>query len=193
MALKDSFINLNKALRTTLQNVPAVVDTLIRGFYEIGDAADELTTCSTDEHVVGKWIDGSDVYEKLVVVPTLANTGLTSVDVSSLNIAKMLYMNGVAKSTGYTIPLPCAYSDGSSFTGVGVYYNYSAKDIRIDTFSDRSSYTDNYLIIRYIKAPVNRASKENDTKNAIDDEPVVKTVEDPDVKTVEEPAEELKK
>ena len=37
MALKDSFINLNKALRTTLENVPAVVDTLERGFSKIGE------------------------------------------------------------------------------------------------------------------------------------------------------------
>lgn len=37
MALKESILNLNTALRTTLQNVPAVVDTLVRGFDEIGE------------------------------------------------------------------------------------------------------------------------------------------------------------
>lgn len=49
MALKDNILNLNTALRTTLQNVPAVVDTLIRGLDKVADAAEEQTTYSTDE------------------------------------------------------------------------------------------------------------------------------------------------
>ena len=176
MALKDSFINLNKALRTTLQNVPAVVDTLIRGFDEIGDAADEQSTYSTDERVVGKWIDGSDLYEKIISAGALLNNSEKTVDTGVTGIKEMVEISGVSinGTNNSTVPLPYVYPSGD----ISIYYNGTS--IIIKTTTDRTSYTTTYVKIRYTKTAANRAP-EDDTRNG------------DDVKTVEEPAEELKK
>ena len=177
MALKDSFINLNKALRTTLQNVPAVVDTLIRGFDEIGDAADAQTTYSTDERVVGKWIDGSDVYEKVINFGKLPNATTKSV-AHGITYKEVVFFSGVATSASDVRAMP-SVSTSTYFITITM----NTTHINILVAEDFSTY-DGYITIRYTKPSTSR-SPENDIKNVIDDEP--------DVKTVEEPAEELKK
>lgn len=182
MALKDSFINLNKALRTTLQNVPAVVDTLIRGFDEIGDAAEEQSTYSATEHVVGKWIDGSTIYEKTIDLGALPNVAPKTVNHGITNLDKVISIIAVGNSDSPRIPLPYVFDDDKH---VNIYV--STDVIIINTNRDLSSYTGT-CTLRYTKSATNRAP-ENDTRNGGDDVPA----EDPDVKTATEPAEELKK
>ena len=181
MALKDSFINLNKALRTTLQNVPAVVDTLIRGFDEIGDAAEEESTYSTDERVVGKWIDGSDIYEKVIDFGALPNNTTKSVNITSLEIDKVISITGAAASRGLKLALPFVYPETQQINIATAYI--SGNNLNITDNTDLSGYN-GIVIIRYTKTSASRSPK-NDTKNGDEDEP--------GVKTVEEPAEELKK
>ena len=165
MALKDSFINLNKALRTTLQNVPAVVDTLIRGFDEIGDAAEAEGTYSTDERIVGKWIDGSDIYEKTYYKAnkwTISANDVTTIsDIDISDVSMMLDMK-------------C--SDGYAFWGY--LANSRADNGKIRIINVRSSATTiQQITLRYTKVAANRAP-ENDSKNAID--PDVMTAPDPE-------------
>ena len=181
MALKDSFTNLNKALRTTLQNVPAVVDTLIRGFDEIGDAVEVQTNYITDEHVVGKWIDGSTVYEKTLSCGALPAAGAqNSVEHGITNLGKILNIEGIAISNNWALQIGSIIPGGDNPIAA-VYAN--ATYVRIVTSVTRAEYTESYVTLRYTKSTANRAP-ENDTKNG-DDEP--------DVKTVEEPTDELKK
>lgn len=177
MALKDSFINLNKALRTTLQNVPAVVDTLIRGFDEIGDAADELSTYSATEKAVGTWTDGKTIYEITVDIGELPNNTMKTVNHGVSNINDIILITGSAKSGNNVIPLPFVGDN----KGVSVFV--STASIFISTGTDLTSYSGS-VTFRYTKTAASRAP-ENDTKNDGDDEPVVKTVD--------EPAEDLKK
>ena len=186
MALKDSFINLNKALRTTLQNVPAVVDTLIRGFDEIGDAAEAEGTYSTTERVVGKWIDGSDVYEKIVNVDTIALVeGRMDILHGISNLGNVITIDTVMKDATTYRPIPYIYGNGTSL--VTVYITATTLTIYANTSISGNSAI---ITVRYTKSAANRAP-EDDTKNDGDDEPV----KDPDVKTVDdvEPVEELKK
>ena len=178
MALKDSFINLNKALRTTLQNVPAVVDTLIRGFDEIGDAAEAEGTYSTTERVVGKWTDGSTIYEKTINLGALPNVAPKTVNHGITNLDKVISIIAVGNSASPKIPLPYVFDDGKY---ANIYV--SSDTILINTNRNLSSYTGT-CTLRYTKSAANRAP-ENDTRNGGDEEP--------DVKTVEDPAEELKK
>ena len=183
MALKDSFINLNKALRTTLQNVPAVVDTLIRGFDEIGDAVEEENTYSTDERVVGKWIDGSDIYEKTVNTGAMPNATIKDVAHGITNLGKVIEIKGIMMNSSGTIAAPIpAVNPGETDLICFVYIDGAS--IKMKANSNFSVYSESYVTIRYIKATASR-SPENDTKNGGEDEP--------DIKTVEEPAEELKK
>ena len=169
MALKDSFINLNKALRTTLQNVPAVVDTLIRGFDEIGDAVEEENTYSTDEKAVGTWIDGKTIYEVTVNIGELPNNTIKSINHGIANINDIVYITGVAKSGNNFIPLPFVGDN----RGVSLFI--SKVQIFVTTGTDLTTYSGS-VTFRYTKTAANRAPED-----------------EPDVKTVEEPAEELKK
>lgn len=182
MALKESILNLNTALRTTLQNVPAVVDTLIRGLDKVADAADEQTNYSTDEHVVGKWIDGSTVYEKTLNCGALPAAGVqNSVEHGITNLGKILSIEGIAISNNWNLQIGSIIPGGDNPT-VAVYAN--SQYVRIVTSVTRAEYTESYVTIRYTKSTENR-SPENDTKNVIDEEPVAKTVD--------EPVEDLKK
>lgn len=178
MALKDSFINLNKALRTTLQNVPAVVDTLIRGFDEIGDAAEEQTTYSTTEHIVGKWIDGSDIYETTVQFGALPNTATKAYNHGITNIGTVISINAIGNTNEPRIPIPFVFNDE---TYINIYVNSTSFIVTTDR--DASSYI-GVATIRYTKSAANRTLK-NDTKNVVD-------VED-DITLNPAPAEDLKK
>ena len=170
MALKESILNLNTALRTTLQNVPAVVDTLVRGFDEIGDAAEAETTYGTDEHVVGTWIDGRKIYELTSKVNMTAVSGQwsnTNISNASSEIDIILSaeaFNNAGINWGFVVVSP---NKGSYVTVL----NIRSSDIQVE-----------YLTIRYVKVAASRAP-EDDTRNGGDD----------DVKSVDVPVEELKK
>lgn len=80
MAIKDSIVNLKKGLRTTLTNVPALIDTLIRGLDGVEEATENQTTYSTDEREIGTWIDGSTLYERVINVGALPNNTLKTIE-----------------------------------------------------------------------------------------------------------------
>lgn len=179
--IKDSIVNIKKSLRTTLQNVPAVVDTLIRGLDEVEDAAEVQNTYSTDERVVGKWIDGSDVYEKIVDCGAIPNDTVKSVPHGITGIGKFISCTVVSNSTTEAVVLPHTFGNGD-------FANFYLNNVNIEMkcIGDRSSFSNTHAILRYTKSAASR-SPENDTKNGGEDEPDVKTVEDLDVKTVEDP------
>lgn len=181
--IKDSIVNLKKSLRMTLQNVPAVVDTLIRGLDEVEDAADEQSTYSETEHVVGKWIDGNDIYEKVVDTGAMPNTTTKNVNHEIANLDKIIDFKIIAYSSSTFITIPYM----TSGFNVALRAAMNATQITIGASGDYSSYANSHAIIRYTKSATNR-SPENDTKNG-GDEPAT----DPDVKIVDEPAEDLKK
>jgi len=168
MALKDSFINLNKALRTTLQNVPAVVDTLVRGLDGVAEAAEEESTYSTDEKVVGTWIDGSKIYEKTIEKNvSLGVNAWTTTGVTIANIKQIVSVDAYYAESGATWAI-----SGRILNSTIELYSF-----RAEALTPINSFT-----IRYTKTSASRSPEENDTRNGGDD-----------VKTVEEPAEELKK
>ena len=58
-----------------------------------GGGGSNMHTYSTTEQVVGQWIDGKPIYEI-----TLETTS-TSINVSSLNIDRLLYTNAIGSDT----------------------------------------------------------------------------------------------
>ncbi len=162
MGIKESIANLRKALRTTQTNAPAVIDTLIRGLDGVETAIEDESTYSTDEKIVGKWIDESTVYEKTINFGTLPNN--TVKEYSLDNNMQVVGFEGVGISPAYVIPLPYIYPDEG---GIIALYTAGNK-LRITTNSDRTAFT-GYITIRYIKTGDNR-SPENDTKNDGDEE-----------------------
>lgn len=60
---------------------------------------------STDEQIVGTWIDGSTVYEKTFDLGSdisISNTELTETSIDATNISKLIQVTGMY-STGVTI------------------------------------------------------------------------------------------
>ena len=157
MAIKDSIVNLKKGLRTTLTNVPALIDTLVRGLDGVAEAAEEENTYSTDEHVVGKWIDGTtDVYEKMIEIESLPNTTAIGYKHNITDLGKIIELNGIADNGSQQITLPLS---GSAY----IYIIATTEKIFITAATDRTDYSA-IIKIRYIKSATNRAP-ENDIKN----------------------------
>lgn len=93
---------------------------------------------SADEHVVGKWIDGSTLYEKTIDFGYLPNATSKSVSLGANNVNVIVSVNGVAQrsSDGSIVTLPEASSSNTSYnieltasrTAINIFtaYNYSA-------------------------------------------------------------------
>lgn len=65
------------------------------------------TTFSTDEHVVGSWIDGSPLYQKTVAINSLTLDAETKVAHNIANVDFIANVFGVAfTTTGQSIPIP---------------------------------------------------------------------------------------
>lgn len=100
---------------------------------------------STTEHKVGKWIDGSDLYEKTVSCGALPNASSKTFTHGITNISKIVDIKGYATDGTWSLPLPFA---GDSTSAISVYAN--ASQIRFVSGADRTSYT-TYITLRYTK------------------------------------------
>lgn len=91
---------------------------------------------STDEKVVGTWIDGKTLYEKTFsFIPT---DNSFYIDVTSLNIDKIIDSNGsIFQSYGNVVPLP--YGTNSSDFAIA-YYDSNSKKLKISEASGQDNY-----------------------------------------------------
>lgn len=105
------------------------------------------STYSTTEHKVGKWIDGSDLYEKTVSCGTLPNATSKTVAHGIANISKIVEIKGY--STNRTLYLPLPFAGASATSGISVYVGTS--DISFETGMDRSNFTESYVTLCYTK------------------------------------------
>ena len=105
---------------------------------------------STSEHVVGKWIDGSVVYEKTLECGALPSNSDKTVAHGVGNLRNIISCVGYSFNpiTAITIPIP--YINPSASNQVGVYVD--ATNLHIFTVTNLSPYTETYITIRYIKS-----------------------------------------
>lgn len=121
--------------------------------YLNGDTGKDLQTAleyAATEHVVGKWIDGSDLYEKTVSCGALPNSTGKTVPHSIANLKNIVEIRGYAiRTVGSTLtyPLPFVNSDNTSRVELTV----SATNISITTNVDFSYLDDTYVTLRYTK------------------------------------------
>jgi hypothetical protein len=99
---------------------------------------------STQEQVVGKWIDGSVVYEKTYDIGYLTSNNKTIAHGIS-GFGHIIQLQGYVTNNTYDFPLPYATTDSASCIGVTV----NRTNINIYS-SNRSDYY-GYLTIRYTK------------------------------------------
>jgi len=106
---------------------------------------------STTEHKIGKWIDGSDLYEKTVSCGALPNSTGKTVPHSIANLKNIVEIRGYAiRTVGNTLtyPLPFVNSGNTSRVELTV----SSTNISITTNVDFSYLDDTYVTLRYTKA-----------------------------------------
>ena len=100
-------------------------------------------TYSEDEQIVGKWIDGSTIYEKTI------STSNSTVDLTSLSISALVKIEGTILHTNGKIT-PISYSSSGSDFAVPVY-DVSSKILSLAGYGTSQGGTWTFTI-RYTKA-----------------------------------------
>ena len=85
---------------------------------------------STDEMIIGRWIDGKPLYRK--VIKASVNQGVQKIyDVSNMNLDDIIRMDGsISQSRGSIVHIP--YGTGSNDFAV-IYYPKSSNQIEVNT------------------------------------------------------------
>ena len=104
---------------------------------------------STDEQIVGEWIDGKPIYQKTVNCGALPNTTEKSITHGISNLKRCIDARGYAHnpSSEAMLPIPYVGHDATSYVNLSV----NATTIFIGTAKDRSSITESYVTLLYTK------------------------------------------
>jgi microcystin-dependent protein len=110
---------------------------------------------STSEKVVGKWIDGSTLYQKTVNFGTLPNTTEKNVAHNISNLSQVVHMQAILYSTGSSaIYSPLSYiqigNDNTRQTNADVAWYATKTNIAIRT-ADNKSTLSCYVTLQYTK------------------------------------------
>ena len=103
---------------------------------------------STEEQVIGKWIDGKNIYRKTYKVTNISSSNADLVNVSGLNIDTTIKLYGFVRSNpGMCMPMPL--TDSSSNYNV-IFLSGSSIRGRV-VFGTGGSVRDCYVTIEYTK------------------------------------------
>ena len=105
---------------------------------------------STNEIVIGKWINNKPLYRKVISTGNLPNTSVKNINHGINNLDKYINMYGIVSDGTYSIPLPYFYpSEMISTYGIGIEASNNLS-INIITGVDRTGYS-GYVILEYTK------------------------------------------
>lgn len=109
--------------------------------------SDNLHEYSTEEKVVGKWIDGKAIYEKVINSGYLPNASHISINVLNLNIDSIIQLKGMSFTDDKLNhrPITLGTSDSNS-----IRIDFTNNNIRIFTWNNWSTYN-SFIIIQYTK------------------------------------------
>lgn len=112
---------------------------------------------STDEHVIGTWIDGSTLYEKTIQTTSPSSrTDSEVADLTSLNIDILVDLKGVINSTTVNQFVPIFWSyPADSFSNSlfsATYYAKTEKKLRQVTAQAAYQSSTEYITIQYTKS-----------------------------------------
>lgn len=118
---------------------------------------------STDEKMIGQWIDGKPLYAKTVSCGTLPNNTAMRVSTGTSNIAMCIVIDGFAISS--------SLNRIKTFPMANMDYGYDTanNEIIISTSENYSSYTESYVTINYTKTTDSAISIGNDTDYSTDE------------------------
>lgn len=104
---------------------------------------------STEEQVIGMWIDDKLIYRKVLNCGALPNNSDKFIDVNVSNINNVINIYGIGiSSSGTCFPLPYVYNNFNA--QIELVYLASSQQIRINTGQDRSG-INGYITIEYTK------------------------------------------
>lgn len=105
---------------------------------------------STNEIIVGKWVDDKPIYRKVIDIGNLPNASQTIVSHNISNIERIVKLYGTATrdSDKDTMPIPYVTFNSNNSGGINLYANNVS--VLVSTSTDRSSYT-GYVILEYTK------------------------------------------
>jgi hypothetical protein len=110
---------------------------------------EEMVKYSTTEQVIGTWIDGRKLYRKVLLTGALPNNNSLEVPFNIENVHRIVNVEGISYNGTHGLLFPTSHQADSSC--INIYVDYEHSMIGLQTFSDRSSYTEGYIIIEYTK------------------------------------------
>lgn len=152
------------AFQTTRNNASAEIKKLTLQYTKISDTAGSGSWTpqgvpthkySTEEHIVGTWIDGKTLYEKTINFGALPNASTKDVAHNISNLDNIWIQEGFCHSSSGTFTLPVYYSMDKNSTPPapnGFTFSVNSTNIRALTYTDRSAFTECYITIRYTKS-----------------------------------------
>ena len=148
--LNYAFDNLN--VQTNFSAFAGLSGTAIIQYTKTNDATVNIGTgndYSTDEQIIGTWIDGKPLYQKTIYLGNLPNATTANVNTEISNAKRLInYFATATDSNGGQIAFPRLWIGGTGDIYIGFGANLST--INIATTSDRSGMT-GYCTVQYTK------------------------------------------
>ena len=110
---------------------------------------------STQEQVIGTWIDGKPLYQKVIDCGALPNATSKNVLHGVDNIKRIVNINGYAYDSStsgpWSWPFPGFVVSNGEFNTDAIMVYGEGDHIKITTYRNYSSYSESYVIIQYTK------------------------------------------
>lgn len=102
---------------------------------------------STNEHVVGTWIDGKPIYEKTIFCGALPNSSQKNVNHNIINLDRIVSINAIGKNPASLGQVPLPYVQSEVFDSIF----FTDSQIVLISATNRSAVTETYVTIQYTK------------------------------------------
>lgn len=113
----------------------------------IKNKIDNQQNYSTEETIVGKWIDGSILYRKIIDIGNLPNKNKKNIPHNISNLKRVIKIDGTVFNTVLTPIFPINWYNGYTYIDTYVY----GGNIVVEANDDRSAYS-GYVELLYIKS-----------------------------------------
>lgn len=114
------------------------------------DDVDEKFNYSTEEKVVGTWIDGKPIYECVLTVGSVTAGSVGHVPFSRTNIDEILDCQGFGRDNNNNWFLLSRAHPSQFKYQIGIYYNYPDNEFSIEMGTE-INISKGYIIVRYTK------------------------------------------
>ena len=103
---------------------------------------------STTEQVIGTWIDGKPLYRKTINFGVLPNNTTKDVNHSISNLERVIALYGTTDNGTTHLTIPYIATIGLNYS---ITLNCNKTSVTAVTGSDRTAYTNTYIVIEYTK------------------------------------------